>query len=131
MKIPKRTIMALIIAALTVLWLRELTLRRAIKSAGNFMAPFNKQSKDDWIIQDHSFGPIAVITENDELGKKLSIGWRLSYEPDALRNGTDIHVNLFGKVTFVGYGEIMEIIRLREANDNDGLVQAFKEMKPL
>ncbi len=130
-KNPKRVIITTVIIFLSLLWFREFTLRRAISSASNFMAPFNKQSKDNWIIWDHRFGIINVITEDQPLGKKYSIGWKLDYEPDALRNGTDIHVNLFGKVTFVGYGEIMNIIHLRELGNKEGLTKAYKEMKPL
>jgi hypothetical protein len=131
MKIPMRLIMTAVIACLLILWLREFTLRRAIQSTANFMAPFNKQSNDNWEIWKHKFGIIQVITKDDALGHKLSIRWRIWYEPDALRNGTTVHVNLLGKVTYVGYGEIMEIIRLKEAGDKEGLAKAYKEMKPL
>lgn len=95
------------------------------------MAPFNKMSKDNWEIWIHKFGFINVITKDNALGDKHSLGWIIWYEPDALRNGTVVHVDLLGKVTYVGYGEIMEIIRLKEAGDKEGLVKAYKEMKPL
>ncbi len=119
------------ILVLTIGWIRELTLRRAIQSTVNFMAPFSKKSDDVWGISYHEFGRINIITENDPFKFRHTLGWCIGYDPDALRNGINVHVTMFGKVVYVGHGEIMEILRLRESNDREGIINAFKTMKPL
>lgn len=61
--IPKQTLTTAIIVFLAILWMREFTLRRAIHSAANFMAPFSKQSEDNWEIWKYRFGPINESTK--------------------------------------------------------------------
>jgi hypothetical protein len=128
-QIIKKVVIPIVILILVVGWVQEISLRRAIQATANVMEPFARQSKDRWAISYYKFGIIRVVSEDDSISQTL--GWIIGYEPDALRNGLNVHVNLFGEVVWVSDGYVNNVIRLLRADDEEDANKAFEEMEPI
>jgi len=109
-KPPSKTVItAILIAVLSILWLRELTLRRAIQSANRYMMAFVYNG--ELYPVDHDFRWFDYLSD---LGKtSFSPGWYILYEPiHVLSNGTYVRVSMFGNVTGTSNQNITEALSL-------------------
>lgn len=109
MKIPKKTILTIIIVCLSTLWLRELTLRKGIEEADHYMFPFITSGtlcrtfyRFTWLDTISDFGTV-----------RFSPGWNICYEPvDVLSNGIYVRVPAFKKATGTTYSDITTALNL-------------------
>lgn len=114
-----KSISLILIIFLSALWLRELTLRRAIVSANDYMYVFITHGK--YYPTLHRFVWFDPVTDPNTI--KLSPGWYILYEPNELSNGFYVRVSMFGKVTGTTDYKISEIMSLPDREERNRIIE--------
>ncbi|MDF7802033.1 hypothetical protein P4C99_21330 [Pontiellaceae bacterium B1224] len=110
MKIPKQSFTAIVIVSLASLWIRELSLRKAIEEADHYIMPF-VVSGNLFRTAPHQFTFFDMMTDLGTV--KFKPGWYIGYEPvDVLANGISVRVPMFGKATGTTHGDLTHALNL-------------------
>ena len=108
-KLPYRLFTAIAIVCLSILWIREFTLRKAIQEADHYMMPFIVSG--NLFRTSYRFTLLEVI--HDSAKVRFNPGWNVGYEPvDVLANGLGVHVPLFRKASGTTHWELTHALNL-------------------
>lgn len=112
----------ILIACLSILWLRELTLRRAIRNSNYQMMPCIIDG--GYFLYGYQFKWFYFCAETGE--NSFSPGWSIWYEPtEVMGYGLTVHVSLFGNVIGSSVPELTYALRLPYGGERK---QAFENL---
>jgi hypothetical protein len=128
-RLGTKIIMTVIMLILSIGWMREISLRRALVSSADFMSSFSPKIDSSWGFGYYHLG--YIYYPNDKGALIRTVGWTIGFQRwGILGNGINIQATLLGDVVNAGNHSMEKILQLRRSGNSDQIPEVFAAMEP-